>query len=434
VKLLGRPIQAFGVRTGAESGGTLLDAAMAALALVLSADDRSAVPDYCVAEEALDRFEALKGLDPRSANNLFNSFTSGIRNQGARGRNNALNAVAAIRGDAKVARSLLEICEEVGRSHGGLSRRRMSTLDKISTALLGAPTEKSRQAVPRQERKEPAPHLITIGNEKGGTGKSTTAMHLAVALLKLGYTVGTLDLDGRQATLSRYLTNRRTLAKTLDREVVFPAHRRIECSQAVNRNEAEAEERARLTRALAELTHCRFVIIDTPGSASHLSRLAHANADTLITPINDTLLDLDILAHIDPQRREVLAPSAYCEMIWEQKKRRLSAARKPLDWIVMRNRLSHIESRNKRAVADLLAQLAKRIGFRCASGFGERVVFHELFLTGLTVLDLPDDRVRGWGNASLSHARREIRDLLLAVGVPERKVQQADFARAQARG
>jgi chromosome partitioning protein len=170
---------------------------------------------------------------------------------------------------------------------------------------------------------------------------------------------------------------------------------------------------------MTELGDCQVVIIDTPGSDTHLGRLGHAQADMLITPINDTLLDVDILAHIDPGKREVRAPSAYSEMIWKLNEQRAARGFEAIDWIVMRNRLTHIDAHNKRAVADLLEQLSKRLGFRLAAGLGERVVFHELFLTGLTVLDLPDDKLRGWSNVSLSHARREIDALLATIGVPE---------------
>jgi chromosome partitioning protein len=138
--------------------------------------------------------------------------------------------------------------------------------------------------------------------------------------------------------------------------------------------------------------------------------------------LNDSFLDLDLLARVDVEGRKVISPSVYSQMVWEQRQRRARAGQAPIDWIVMRNRLTHIDAHNKRAVADLLEQLAKRIGFRLAAGFGERVVFHELFLTGLTVLDLPDDKLRGWSNLSLSHARREIDGLLATIGVPEADV------------
>jgi chromosome partitioning protein len=263
------------------------------------------------------------------------------------------------------------------------------------------------------------PFCIVIGNEKGGTGKSTTAVHLAVALLRLGYRVGSIDLDGRQGTLSRYLANRRSLGQVVGREVPMPLHRRITRSTAIDRNAARREDEAQLAEAMTELGDCQVVIVDTPGSDTHLGRLGHAQADMLITPINDTLLDVDILAHIDPGKREVRAPSAYSEMIWKLNEQRAARGFEAIDWIVMRNRLTHIDAHNKRAVADLLEQLSKRLGFRLAAGLGERVVFHELFLTGLTVLDLPDDKLRGWSNVSLSHARREIDALLATIGVPE---------------
>jgi chromosome partitioning protein len=399
-----------------------LGAAMAAAALVACArgPPGRATPQAVVA--ALDGLDPPKAVDPVAAKNLFNSFANGIRSQPGLGRAAALRAVAAVAGDAAGAGRLLEICRAVGAADAGRAPAETAAIEAICAALE-VPAPQGFEAPPVDRRgAAPAPFLITLGNEKGGTGKSTTAMHLLVALLKLGYKLGSIDLDGRQGTLSRYLSNRRALATAIGREVPMPLHRRIEASAAADRNAAEREDRARLNEALAELADRQVVVMDTPGSDSTLSRLAHANADMLITPINDTLLDIDILAHIDPRKREVRAPSAYCEMVWTHNERRVAAGRKPSDWIVMRNRLTHIDAHNKRAVADLLDLLAERLGFRLASGFSERVVFHELFLTGLTVLDLPDDRLRGWSNVSLSHARQEIRNLLLAVGVPEAEV------------
>ena len=375
----------------------------------------------------LESMDARGGVDPAAASNLFNSFVNGIRSQPGLGRSAALRAVAAVSGDAEGAQRLLRICRAVSDAQGGPAAPDSAIIEEIR-AVLDVPAPETLDATfANRDGAAPGPFVITLGNEKGGTGKSTTAMHLAVALLKLGYKVGTIDLDGRQGTLSRYLTNRRALAKTIHRDVPMPLHRRIERSEADQRQAAESEDKARFGEALVELADRQIVIVDTPGSDSYLSRLAHANADMLITPINDTLLDIDILAHIDPSKREVRAPSAYCQMVWEQNGRRLAGGREPIDWIVMRNRLTHIDAHNKRAVADLLDQLAERIGFRLATGFGERIIFHELFLTGLTVLDLPDDRLRGWSNVSLSHARRETQNLLTAVGVPETEHAQGTF-------
>jgi chromosome partitioning protein len=261
------------------------------------------------------------------------------------------------------------------------------------------------------------PHVIVLGNEKGGSGKSTTAMHLTVALLKAGHRVGAIDLDARQGTLSRQIENRRTFAQRNDLKLELPELRTVDRARdAQTRAEAEAAEREALSAALEELTSCGFVVIDTPGSDSHLSRLGHTLADTLVTPLNDSFLDLDLLARIDHDARKILSPSVYSQMVWEQRQARAQAGGRPIDWIVMRNRLSHVDARNKRDVGRLLDQLAKRISFRVAPGFGERVIFRELFPKGLTLLDL---RESGTGvNMTMSHmaARQEVRALLTEIG------------------
>jgi chromosome partitioning protein len=267
------------------------------------------------------------------------------------------------------------------------------------------------------------PFVIVVGNEKGGTGKSTTAMHLIVALLKLGYTVGSLDLDARQGTLTRYLANRAAYAEDSGLPLAMPEHRSIERSEAETRTAAAAADKRHLRQACGELSHCDFLVMDTPGSDVYLSRLAHENADTLITPLNDSFLDIDVLAQIDRRRRAVLGPSRYSQMVWEQSNRRAVSGRAPIDWVVMRTRLTHIEARNKREIGTLLTQLATRIGFRLAPGFGERVVFRELFLNGLTLLDLPEMTEEDGDSPAASHvaAGQEIRMLLESIGLTTRQ-------------
>jgi chromosome partitioning protein len=261
------------------------------------------------------------------------------------------------------------------------------------------------------------PHVIVLGNEKGGSGKSTTAMHLVVALLKAGHQVGAIDLDARQGTLSRQVENRRTFAQRNDLKLELPELRTIDRARdADTRADAESQEREALSAAMDDLSACAFVVIDTPGSDSHLSRLGHTLADTLVTPLNDSFLDLDLLARIDHDAKKILSPSVYSQMVWEQRQARAQAGGRPIDWIVMRNRLSHLDARNKRDVGRLLEQLAKRISFRVAPGFGERVIFRELFPKGLTLLDL---RESGTGvNMTMSHmaARQEVRALLSEIG------------------
>lgn len=264
---------------------------------------------------------------------------------------------------------------------------------------------------------EPRPYAIVVGNEKGGTGKSTTAMHLTVALLQMGVPVGSIDLDSRQGSLSRYIANRRAYIDETGQGLVMPEHRHFTRSTAANRADADAEDRERLGATFAELAHCQFLVIDTPGSDTYVSRLAHENADTLVTPLNDSFIDIDVIAYIDRQRRAVLAPSTYAKMVWEHNNRRVLYGRPPIDWIVMRNRLSHIEARNKREIAGLMDQLAQRIGFRLAPGFGERVVFRELFLKGLTLLDVAEDDPDLLSSPSHESARREIQGLIEAIGL-----------------
>jgi chromosome partitioning protein len=263
------------------------------------------------------------------------------------------------------------------------------------------------------------PYVIVVGNEKGGTGKSTTAMHLIVALMRAGYKIGSIDLDERQSTLTRYIANRRAYAEASGRPLQMPEHRHIERTTAKTKADAERQERAKLQQAFQDLVACNFVVIDTPGSDSYLSHLAHQNADTLVTPLNDSFVDIDMLARIDRERREVLAPSPYSKMVWENNNRRVMAGRPPVDWIVMRNRLTHIESRNKREIAGLMIQLAQRIGFRVAPGFGERVIFRELFLKGLTVLDDEAGDPDLPPNPSHESARSEINTLLEAIGLSQ---------------
>ncbi len=263
------------------------------------------------------------------------------------------------------------------------------------------------------------PRIIVLGNEKGGTGKSTTAAHLIVALLKRGFSVGSIDLDARQGTLSRLMENRADYAKRKGLDLELPEHRRLYRSESSARGAAEWEEKRGFERAVADLADRDYIVMDTPGNDSFLSRAGHACAEVLITPLNDSFLDLDLLARIDPQGRQILGPSLYSQMVWEQRQQRAVMGLAPMDWIVMRNRLSHIDARNKREIGRLLELLSQRIGFRLAPGFGERVIFRELFLKGLTLLDLRDDDPEF--QLSMSHvaARQEVRALLRAIGLPE---------------
>ncbi len=251
------------------------------------------------------------------------------------------------------------------------------------------------------------PYIIVFGNEKGGSGKSTAAVHVAVGLMLQGGSVGTIDLDLRQGTLTRYLENRRRYNESSDAPgLVLPRHMPVPRS-------SEREERDRLAAAIADLSQdCSTVIIDTPGTDNFLSRLGHSYADTLVTPINDSFIDLDLLARVNPDSHAIEGPSVYSEMVWDQRKQRALRDRGSIDWVVMRNRLGHLDARNKRDIADIMDRLSRRIGFRLARGFGERVVFRELFLKGLTLLDPR----KGGLTMSQIAARQEVRALIDTIG------------------
>ncbi|MBL6959438.1 MAG: AAA family ATPase [Rhodospirillales bacterium] len=250
-------------------------------------------------------------------------------------------------------------------------------------------------------------HVIVVGNEKGGSGKSTTAMHLIVCLLRLGRTVASIDLDIRQGTLSRYIDNRSEFARQRNMPLPIPEHYQF------TPEEAEADRLAEIYEWAKRVFD--FIVIDTPGHDTPLSQLGHSLADTLITPLNDSFVDLDVLARVDGQNMQIIRPSHYAEMIWQQKKQKAAANGGSIDWIVMRNRLSHLDARSKRQMERLLGELSKRIGFRTVPGFGERVVYRELFPKGLTMMDMRE--VEDGSSLNLSHitARQEVRTLVEAV-------------------
>ncbi len=256
-------------------------------------------------------------------------------------------------------------------------------------------------------------HVIGAGNEKGGTGKSTVSMHLIVGLLGQGLSVGSIDIDARQATLTRYIQNRKARKDFAELGLQVPDH------VALPPTDDRAADEARLMESVRRLTASHdVVVIDTPGSDHYLSRLGHSFADTLVTPLNDSLVDLDVLARVDPQSMKIVRPSHYAEMVWETKKTRaMRGERAVVDWIVLRNRLAHLDARNKQSMEKLLADLSRRIGFRVVAGLGERVIYRSMFLEGLTLLDLRH-RIAGF-ELNMSHvaARQELRALVDAIGM-----------------
>ncbi len=268
-----------------------------------------------------------------------------------------------------------------------------------------------------QATEQPA-HVIVFGNEKGGSGKSTTAMHVAIALIRLGYKVGTIDLDARQGTLTRYMQNRWNFIEKHRQGIPSPTHMAIPQSSNEDSARKKEEERNFIDMALNELKiQCDFIVIDTPGTDNYLSRLGHSYADTLITPLNDSLIDIDVLARINAETYEIEKPSVYTIMVDEQNAEKVTRGGEPMHWIVLRNRLSHLNARNKEDVGTLLNKMSKMFGFELVPGFGERVIFRELFLKGLTLLDLKEED--GGLTVSQLAARQEVRQLICTIA-PEK--------------
>ncbi len=277
-------------------------------------------------------------------------------------------------------------------------------------------------------------YVVVVGNEKGGSGKSTTAVHVAIALMKAGQRVATVDLDSRQKSLTHYIENRRAWARRNGLNLEIPLHFCVKRGNAVRADENEMKEFSAFSQTIGEVEHSYdFVVIDTPGSDDYLMRLAHAMADTLITPLNDSFVDFDVLGTVDPATYALTGTSHYSEMVREARRQRRLVDQEATDWIVVRNRLSSLGSRNKRLIAEGLNDLGLQLGFRCAEGFAERVVYREFFPRGLTALDDIDESTLGT-RPNLSHvtARQEVQTLLSALRLPiDEKGRRRALARSE---
>ncbi len=262
-------------------------------------------------------------------------------------------------------------------------------------------------------------HIIVVGNEKGGAGKSTVSMHVATALARMGHRTGVLDLDLRQKTVARYLANRKATMERHGIDLPTPSYRDLPEIDQSSLQPGENVYDRRLSQAVSGLeAESDFILIDCPGSHTRLSQVAHSLADTLITPLNDSFVDFDLLAHIDGESGQILGPSVYSEMVWNARQLRAQAGMRAIDWIVLRNRLGAQAMINKEKMGKALTDLSNRIGFRTVPGFNERVIFRELFPRGLTLLDLRDVGVVGQMNISNVAARQELRDLMKALQLP----------------
>ena len=279
-----------------------------------------------------------------------------------------------------------------------------------------------------------ATRVIVVANEKGGSGKSTVAMHIAIALIKSGQRVATIDLDARQKSLTHFVENRRAWARQIGRDLEIPEHFGFgKVLYPTARDEAAGCQA--LTNAIDALERrCGVIVIDTPGHDNYLMRRAHALATVLITPLNGSFVDLDVLGTVDPRTFDVTGTSHYSEMVQAtRRQRQLDHA--PVEWIVLRNRLSTLSSRNHVLVGKGLQELSRWLDFRFVDGLAERMIFRELYPRGLTAVDDIDDIILGT-RPTMSHvtARLEMQSLLGSILLGDARSSAAPAAHSQAMG
>ncbi len=265
-------------------------------------------------------------------------------------------------------------------------------------------------------------HVIVVANEKGGTGKSTLSIHISVALLKAGFRVSTIDLDTRQRTLTRFFENRASWAANAPWDVELPRHHAPDRGNSENVRDNETWEFGAFAAAISEVEHeYEFVVIDTPASDSYLMRLAHSLADTLVSPVNDSFIDVDVFSRVHHDRSQRGQVAHYADLVLEARRKRKLVDQGIIDWIIVRNRMSSTQSNNAKQISASLSRLAPELQFRPADGLHDRVIFRELFPIGLTTLDPIEEAMRGSSltNSQLA-ARREVETLIATLQLPER--------------
>ena len=249
--------------------------------------------------------------------------------------------------------------------------------------------------------------VIVVANQKGGSGKTTVAVNVAVGLIRAGMSVAVIDADSKQESLTHYIENRAAWARLRGVDLPIPTPERL---TQVSLQDADSSFATELDELSARY---QAIVIDTPGYDDAASRVIHAKADVLVTPLNDSFVDLDVLARLHPETLAVAEVGKYAKMVQELRKHRRTSGRPDIDWIVVRNRLSVMNTHNKRNVGQALAELSGLLEFRCAEGLAERLVFREFFSKGLTAMDDLNERALGV-RPTMSHAtaQLEVQDLL----------------------
>ena len=205
-------------------------------------------------------------------------------------------------------------------------------------------------------------HVIVVGNEKGGAGKSTLSIHLAVALLKAGHKVACIDLDTRQQTMTRFFENRRSWSSHARWPIELPRHCAMARGECNDVRANEAQEFAAFAEAIGEVEHeYEFVVIDTPASDSYLMRLAHSLADTLVSPLNDSYIDVDVFSRVHHDRERRGAVAQYADLVLQARRKRRIVDNGVIDWVMVRNRIASLASNNARQIAVSIARLSREL-------------------------------------------------------------------------
>jgi chromosome partitioning protein len=250
-------------------------------------------------------------------------------------------------------------------------------------------------------------------------------MHLAVGLIKAGRRVATLDIDFEGRTLSQYIHNRLGFAQANELALDTPAHYRV--TDALSNTKSGETETAEINFissaiAAAESDH-DFIIIDTPSVLTKSNLFAHALADTVISPINDSFLDLDAIVPSTEMTQEI-ARSAYTAAIHRAREARELVTSRTIEWLVIPNRVfSSLDTRNERTIRMAIEEASLRLGFRIAPGIAELLVYRQLFPKGLTAFDPMEESLLGV-KPGISHvlARQDLRQLTSLVNfTPDRE-------------
>jgi chromosome partitioning protein len=279
----------------------------------------------------------------------------------------------------------------------------------------------------------PGVRVIVVANEKGGSGKSTVAIHLAIALMRAGQSVATIDLDSTQRSFTHYIDNRLAWSRQRGIELPTPTHVCFDEDWDAAGPEGEPPNHAGFLQALSKVAENHgCIIIDTPGHTSGIARVALSLADTLLTPLNDSFVDLDALGSVDPETFRVSGISNYAHVVQDAQSERRAQGKPDTDWIVLRNRLSTLNSRNKRFVGEAMQELSEKLGFRCIEGLAERVIFREFYPRGLTAADALEEATLGT-RPTMSHvtAQLEVQSLVAALlGIPAERLESVSEADA----